>query len=171
MTCTSFVIHVASWVCVCVMQRLDRLQKTRSELSVLWYCWDIAGIVREHCPLVTTTDNNSEAVNVTERICRTTHRQRTGLQSSTVYDHTHRLTTVKEPGTFSTCHGVFRGAELFPQLVHIIWMNLLVEGAAEPLRLRMVEDGRHRVWHVDHTARLRSDHKQEAVRSLQDQVL
>ena len=73
--------------------------------------------------------------------------------------------------TFCTCHGVFWSTELFPQLVHIIRVDLLIQSAAKPLRLGMVQHRCHRVRHVDHPARLCSDHKQEAVRCLQDQML
>lgn len=48
---------------------------------------------------------------------------------------------------------------------------MLIQRAAKPLRLRVVEHRRHRVRHVDHAARLRGDHKQEAVGRLQDEVL
>jgi len=71
----------------------------------------------------------------------------------------------------STCHGVLRGAELFSQFVHIVRVNLLIQSAAKPLWLGMVQHRCHRVRHVNDPASLRSNHKQESVRCLQDQVL
>lgn len=70
-----------------------------------------------------------------------------------------------------TCHGVFWSAELFPQFVHIIRVNLVIQGATKPLSLRMVEHRCHRVRHVDHTTCFCSHHEQEAVCCLQNQVL
>lgn len=72
---------------------------------------------------------------------------------------------------FSTCHGVLWSAELFPQFVHIIRVDLLVQSAAKPLRLGMVQHWCHRVRYIDDPTRLCSNHKQEAIRRLQDQVL
>lgn len=71
---------------------------------------------------------------------------------------------------FLTCHGVFRCTQLLSQLFHIIWMNLLVQSAAKPLRLRLVQHGSHRVRHVDHSSRLSCNYKQEPICSLQDKV-
>lgn len=72
---------------------------------------------------------------------------------------------------FLTCHGILGGAELFPQFVHIVRMNLLKECAAEPFGLRMVQYGSHRVRHVDDTARLSSHHEQKTISRLQNQML
>lgn len=70
-----------------------------------------------------------------------------------------------------TGHGVLRGAELLAEFVYVVRVDLLVQGAAEPLGLWMVQHGGHRVRHVDHTACLSCHHKQEAISCLQDQVL
>ncbi len=70
-----------------------------------------------------------------------------------------------------TCHRVLRCAQLFPQFVHVIRMDLLKERAAKPLGLQLVQNGSDRVRHVDNTTRLSRHHEQEAVSRLQNQVL
>lgn len=72
--------------------------------------------------------------------------------------------------TYLTCHGVFRCTQLLSQLLHVVWMNLLVQSAAKPLRLGLVQHRSHRVWHVDHSSRLSCNYKQEPICSLQDKV-
>lgn len=73
--------------------------------------------------------------------------------------------------TSSTCHGVFWSTELLPQLVHIVRVDLFIQSAAKPLGLGMVQHRRHWVRHVYHPPCLRGNHKQEAVRCLQNQML
>ncbi len=70
-----------------------------------------------------------------------------------------------------TCHRVLRCAQLFPQFVHVIRMDLLKERAAKPLGLQLVQNGSDRVRHVDNTTRLSRHHEQESVSRLQNQVL
>lgn len=70
-----------------------------------------------------------------------------------------------------TCEGVLGGGELLPQLAHVVGVHLVVQGAAEPLGLRLVQHRGHRVGHVHHPPGLAGHDEQEAVGRLQDQVL
>lgn len=72
--------------------------------------------------------------------------------------------------TYLTCHWVFRCTQLLSQLFHVVWMNLLIQSAAKPLRLRLVQHRSHRIWYVDHSSRLSCNYKQEPICSLQDKM-
>lgn len=50
---------------------------------------------------------------------------------------------------FGTCVAVLHGRELLPELLRVVWVQLVVEGGAKPVGLRLVEDGRHRVRDVN----------------------
>lgn len=70
-----------------------------------------------------------------------------------------------------TAGAALGGGQLLPQLVRVVGVQLVVQRAAQPLRLRLVQHRHHRVRHVHHPARLARHHEQKAVRRLQDQVL
>lgn len=42
-----------------------------------------------------------------------------------------------------TCQGVFRGGKLLTKLVHVVWMHLVIECAAEPVGLWLVQNRGH----------------------------
>ena len=60
---------------------------------------------------------------------------------------------------------------IFIYLLLVLWVHVVVETGPEPVALRVVEDGRDAVRHVDHAARLTRDDEQEPVRGLENQVL
>lgn len=55
-------------------------------------------------------------------------------------------------GASWTCVVVLGRRELLPQLLPVVRVQLVVEGGAEPIGLRLVEDGRHRVRDVHDTS-------------------
>lgn len=80
-----------------------------------------------------------------------------------------RTGTIDQNGP--TCHGVLRCAQLLPQFVHVVRVDLLIQGAAKPLGLGLVQNRGHRVRHINHPSCFCRHHEQEAVRRLQDEVL
>lgn len=52
-------------------------------------------------------------------------------------------------GMIWTCVVVLCSRELLPELLRVVWVQLVVEGGAEPVGLRLVEDGRHGVRDVN----------------------
>lgn len=56
------------------------------------------------------------------------------------------------PDAFWTCVVVLCRRELLPQLLPVVRVQLIVEGGAEPIGLRLIEDGRHRVRDVNDTS-------------------
>lgn len=50
---------------------------------------------------------------------------------------------------FWTCVVVLCSGELLPELLRVVWVQLIVEGGAKPVGLRLVEDGRHGVRDVN----------------------
>lgn len=74
-------------------------------------------------------------------------------------------------GATLTCHGVFRGAQLLSQLLHVIRMHLFVQRAPKPFRLGLVQHGRDGVRHVDDTPGLGRHDKQKSISRFQDEML
>ena len=70
-----------------------------------------------------------------------------------------------------TCHWVFWGAQLLSQLLHVVRMYLLIEGAPEPLWLGLIQHRGDRVGHVNHSARLSCHYKQKPVSRFKDEML
>lgn len=58
----------------------------------------------------------------------------------------------RPPDALWTCVVVLCRRELLPQLLPVVQVQLIVEGGAEPIGLRLVEDGRHRVRDVNDTS-------------------
>lgn len=72
---------------------------------------------------------------------------------------------------FWTCVVVLCGGELLPELLPVVRVQLVIEGRAEPIGLRLVEDGRHRVRDVNNAPSFAGNHKQKAVGCLQYEML
>ena len=64
-----------------------------------------------------------------------------------------------------------RRAELLPNFLGIVRMNLLVQAGAKPVALCVVQHRRYRVGYVDDSARVTAHNKQEAICRFENQVL
>lgn len=72
---------------------------------------------------------------------------------------------------FCTCVVILCSGELLPELFCIIWMELIIEGGTEPVRLWLVEDRCQGVRDINNATGLTWHHKQETIGCLEDEML
>lgn len=99
-------------------------------------------------------------------------RTKTTLNCAHKMKHTCSLMTVKLLlECVYTCVVILCSGELLLKLVFVVWVELIIQGGSEPVRLWLVEDRGQGVRDINNAPCLAWHHKQEAISSLQNKML
>lgn len=82
-----------------------------------------------------------------------------------------RLRGKEQTETFLTAVVVLSGRQLFSELLHVIWMKLVIQRGSEPIGLCLIQNRCDRVRYINNVAGLTRHDKQKTISSLQNKML